>query len=329
MTPGEVTVVLAGAAVLGLVVPWLFMRMLVPALAEGRTAENYRGRTVFLGLGVVWLVWSGSAVAGGVLVGATTDSVLPVLTLAGPLALVCFALGMVDDAFGTSAARGFRGHLGALAKGRLTTGGLKLFGISGASFVAGLVIAQISVGADAPGLALLLALPAGAAVALTSNFVNLTDLRPGRALKTYAVLAVLGVASTTFLLGRVGVAESGPADAGRTVVDAIALLLFVLGPVVAVWRYDLGERGMLGDAGANAMGAVAGLLIVAGLPLFWLLGYTAVMLALNVASERISFSRVIEDNTFLSAIDRLGRTSDERVSTGTEKSSRHADSRPE
>jgi len=37
-------------------------------------------------------------------------------------------------------------------------------------------------------------------------------------------------------------------------------LIVLLGPVAAVWRYDLGERAMLGDAGANAAGALAGMM---------------------------------------------------------------------
>lgn len=306
MTPGIIVTVLAASALLGVAIPWLFMRMLVPSLAEGRITENYRGRQVFLGLGTVWLVWSGCAIVAGSLMGWSQASVLPVLTLAGPLALACFTLGLVDDAFGTAGARGFRGHLGALRHGRLTTGGLKLLGISAASYVVAVVIAQLSVGAEAPGLGLLVALPSGAAIALTSNLVNLTDLRPGRALKSYVVLGILGVISTAVLLG--GVAAPGvEPSAAQVVVDSLALLLFVLGPVLAVWRYDLGEQGMLGDAGANAMGAVAGLLIVAGLPFYGVLAYLAVVLALNLLSERYSFSRVIEGNRVLRRIDALGR----------------------
>lgn len=322
MTPGTSVVILVTSLALGFVVPWLSMRMLAPSLAEGRTVKNYRGRTVFLGLGVVWLVWAGTATVAGIAVGSLTPaSVLPVLTLAGPLALVCFALGLVDDAFGTSDSRGFRGHLGALAKGRLTTGGLKLFGISAASYVVGLVIAQLSVGAEAPGLAFILALPAGAAIALTSNLVNLTDLRPGRALKAYSVLAVLGAASTALLLGRIGSLELSTGSGMQVGTDLLALSIFALGPVFAVWRLDLGEKGMLGDAGANAMGAVAGLLIVAGLPIAGLLGYLAVVFALNLLSEKHSFSRIIEGNGFLARLDAIGRTADEEAEKNSLKSS--------
>lgn len=321
----DTAIAIASALVLGLGVPVLGMRMLVPSLREGRLTANYRGRQVFAGLGAVWLLWAGAAILEGVFVaGLVVDSsvsVLPVLTLAGPLALVAFALGLLDDAYGTAASRGFRGHLAALARGRLTTGGAKLFGISLASFVVALVLVEAAPwgSPDAltarPVFALLIALAAGASIALTSNFVNLMDLRPGRALKVYSLLAGAGVVSTAFGLASRATAlvdlDSGalPGTASMSL-DALVLLLFAIGPVLAVWRYDLGEQGMLGDAGANPMGVVAGLLIVAGLPPVGLALYLVVMLALNAASERVSFTRVIEGNAFLSTLDRLGRARD-------------------
>ncbi len=312
----QTAVSLAVAALLGVAVPWLGMRMLVPTLQESTLQSNYRGREVFTGLGIVWLLWAGSAIIGGLLPsldarGFVVGRPVVILVLAGPLALVAFALGLIDDAYGTGAARGFRGHLSALAHRRLTTGGMKLFGISLASYVVALVLltgrgesAQFAV---APWL---WALPAGAGIALTSNFLNLTDLRPGRALKTYSALALCGVLSSA-----IGLTWMRGADVGSlptaALYSGVVLALFAFGPVLAVWRYDLGELGMLGDAGANPMGAVAGLLIVAGLPAWGVLAYFVLMLALNLASERISFSKVIAGNAFLSRIDAVGRVSEE------------------
>jgi hypothetical protein len=64
---------------------------------------------------------------------------------------------------------------------------------------------------------------------------------------------------------------------------------------------------MLGDAGANAAGALAGFLLAWRSPL-WLLSVLAVvLLALNVTSERVSFSKVIERVAFLRWLDGLGR----------------------
>jgi UDP-N-acetylmuramyl pentapeptide phosphotransferase/UDP-N-acetylglucosamine-1-phosphate transferase len=65
---------------------------------------------------------------------------------------------------------------------------------------------------------------------------------------------------------------------------------------------------MLGDAGANPAGAVAGTLVVIGLPLWGMFVYLGVVFGLNLASELVSFSRVIEGNAFLHRLDMLGRT---------------------
>jgi len=322
----------AVSIVLGVVVPWTTLAMLTPALESSQSAitTNFRGHRVFYGLGIVWLVWAGCAIVGGVLASATTrgGSALAVLTLMGPLALVAFALGVVDDAYGAGDTKGFRGHLAAMAAGRLTTGGLKLIGIGSASLVVALVIAGVAPwGAREPtASSIALAVAAGAAIALTSNFVNLTDLRPGRALKTYAVLATLGAFSAG--LGLSVRVQKGTSSRESLAIDLLCLLIFVLGPLVAAWRYDLRELGMLGDAGANPMGAVAGALIVSGLPAWGVIVYLAVMLALNLASEKLSFSRVIESNAMLRRLDGVGRLPFESRDS-VAKSSPYSEKNPE
>jgi len=134
----------------------------------------------------------------------------------------------------------------------------------------------------------------GAGIALTANLVNLTDLRPGRALKSFALLAVIG----SFVVGL---------NWDWMVGAYFGVIL--LGPVVAVWGLDLKERGMLGDGGANAAGALAGWVMVMALqPWWWALAiYVALVLALNLVSERVSFSAIIESNAALRWLDGLGR----------------------
>jgi len=229
------------------------------------------------------------------------------LTLVVGTALV----GMADDVFGSGSDKGFRGHLSALRGGRLSTGAFKLLAIGllavGATAPEFLTVFT---GADASWLLARWGL-AALAIALTANLVNLLDLRPGRALKGYSTLVVLGA---------VGLLVSGM----RWDI-VVTVLVVLLGPVAAVWRYDLGERAMLGDAGANAAGALAGwfAVFVLGRSMWALAAYVAVVLALNLASEKFSFSHVIEGNPALNWLDMLGRLPLEEPNSETsDKSSR-------
>lgn len=301
---------LIGALALGVVVPWTVMRMFVASVAgPSATTTNYRGIRVSYGLGVVWLVWGVCALLGGFAAALEYSfAALGLLTVAGLLATVAFGFGLVDDAYGSGDARGFKGHLAALARGRLTTGGMKLVGVGAASLGAGFIVKDYAQWGHGPGVAGA-SLVAGVAIALTANLVNLMDLRPGRALKCYALLAAAGWGAVTFVW--MPFATRGAATApARNLVDVVGLALFLAGPLLAVWRYDLREVGMLGDAGANPMGAVAGLFIVCGLPLWGLIAYAIVMLVLNLASERVSFSRVIDSSAPLRWLDGLGRLAD-------------------
>jgi hypothetical protein len=308
--------VLLAALVAGWIVPAIGMRMFMPTLEASATkVGNYRGAQVSAGLGLVWLVWGVAVLASAFVALLLNNSgVAPGTGMLGwwlwwmvpaLLVLVSFTFGLVDDVFGGSSARGFRGHLAALVRGRLTTGGLKIIGIgiaAGLAAVFGRLDSAPLEGAFEWTWIASWAL-ATVTIALAANLVNLTDLRPGRALKTYCLLIAVCVPGLAFAAA----ARQSEAGALEGWTPMGVSLLLALGPVVAVWRYDLGERGMLGDAGANAMGALAGFLIVVYLPLWGLATAAAVLLALNVASERISFSKVIEGNRFLRWIDGLGR----------------------
>lgn len=312
MISAEQLATLGAAFVLGIAIPWGLMRILVPSLTSpGATTTNYRGARVSLGLGVVWLVWGICALLAGFT--ATLElrsSSLGILMMAGLLAVLAFGFGLVDDAYGSGDARGFKGHLSALLHGRLTTGGMKLVGIGVASLAAAVYMGAAGLVLWAQGPARFWTpLVAGAAIALTANLLNLTDLRPGRALKAYILLGAAGWALATFVWVPFFMKGAAVEPLDR-IVDAAGLALLLAGPVVAVWRYDLREIGMLGDSGANPMGAVAGFLIVCGLSLWGLIAYAIAVLALNLASERVSFSRVIESTPPLRWFDGLGRHAD-------------------
>jgi UDP-N-acetylmuramyl pentapeptide phosphotransferase/UDP-N-acetylglucosamine-1-phosphate transferase len=194
----------------------------------------------------------------------------------------CFAfafLGLIDDLLGTDGDRGFAGHLRALATGRLTTGAMKLFG--------GGVVAIVLTAA--PGEVSGRRLLADAAlVALAANLGNLLDRAPGRTIKV-GLLAYIPIALA-----------AGSAPVGLALAP-------VVGAAAGLLPADLGERLMLGDTGANLLGAVLGLAVVLETSRPVRTVVLIVLIFLNLVSERVSFTRVIDATPGLRHLDRLGR----------------------
>jgi UDP-GlcNAc:undecaprenyl-phosphate/decaprenyl-phosphate GlcNAc-1-phosphate transferase len=261
--------VLAGGALGALAARGAYRRLAArpPGGARRWERANNRGRSVTL--------LEGPAVAAGIAVGAVVaPGIAGPVRLAGAGAVLgAGAVGLYDDLRGSAAAKGFRGHLSALRRGEVTTGVAKIVGIGATGLAAGCVLRRGAVDR----------VLAAAVVAGAANAVNLFDLRPGRAVKA----ATLG--------GAVGVARG-------SVLGAVAL-----GAAGALLPEDLGERAMLGDAGANALGAALGVAAVSRSSRGGLLAAAVLLAGLTAASERVSFSKVIEASPVLRYVDRLGR----------------------
>lgn len=277
---GRLVPALTGGAVGGLARRAL--DRVVPAGDPRWTRTNHRGEPISLLEGPAMAAGlTAAALACGGRVGA-----------AGAVAVAGgAAFGLVDDLSedASRTRKGLRGHLGALAHGELTTGGLKVLGIGATSLVA----AAIALGpgdrrAAGPGTLgrLTDVVVGGALIAGTANLVNLLDLRPGRAVKAAALAAAPLVAHPV----------AGPLAAGAVAAGASAL------------PGDLGERDMLGDSGANALGALVGTAAAVAAPLPVRVALLAGVVALTVASERVSFTEVIARTPALRAIDEWGRS---------------------
>lgn len=249
--------------------------------------DNYRGRRVSVVGGIVIAIalvatelvtWatSGPGRTGADLVGDSDSRIhLGVLILA----LGFFALGFLDDFAGDGRSKGFAGHLGALKRGEVTTGAIKAFGGMGLAFAVGLWWE----GGFIPS-AVLDAL----VIALAANFVNLLDLRPGRAVKAFLVL---------WALAALAAQES----------EYLPVSSAAAAAAVGWLPADLKERGTLGDAGANMLGAVVGAGFVAASEVAGRLAVLALLVVVTLASERVSFSKVIEATGPLRWLDGLGR----------------------
>ena len=243
---------------------------------------NYRGHRLATAGGVfiilaVLVIDAGRSVLGAIGVGS--ESGLTQARLAVLFAVFGFGfLGMIDDLAAVGEDRGFKGHLGALREGRVTTGLLKLLG--------GAAVAIVIVAT--PGFKSGRTLIVDAAlIALAANLGNLLDRAPGRTIK-FGLVAYVPIAIA------IGTAPIGIAAAP------------VLGASLGLLPDDLRERLMLGDTGANVIGAVLGLAVVLGSRDSIRLVVMLVLLAFNVGAELVSFSRIIDAVPPLRWFDRLG-----------------------
>ena len=269
--------------------PWLLAACAVAAFSVSAVAAslaignwagirrpNYRGTQIPTAAGVGFAL-APLAAWGLAAAGALPRADVRLVAYSVLAAVVMSAVGLLDDLYGSRQVSGLAGHLASVARGRITTGAVK----AAAGIIVGLAIGWLLA---RPGIAQ--AIINGAVIALSANLVNLLDLRPGRALKGFFLLAVVAVAvdpQAVYAVGPIGV---------------VALALAPL---------DLGGRAMMGDAGANALGAAAGVALAAALPLWGRLVLVVALAGIHVYSERRSLSQLIARAPALRWLDRLGR----------------------
>jgi UDP-N-acetylmuramyl pentapeptide phosphotransferase/UDP-N-acetylglucosamine-1-phosphate transferase len=282
--------------ILSVVVAALVVPPVVRALREGGfVTTNYRGAPLPFPTGMAIPVAALLALVPLALIQELGDVTVfragayPAVTYVVGVAL----LGLIDDFVGSGlfdaqrlerasdradAPRGWRGHARTILGGGFSTGaakaagslGLALFVLSGQHRSTGEYLVAVGV------------------LVLATNVFNLLDLRPGRSAK---VLIILGAALSLGAWDATGLWTVG---------------LF-LGPILVLLPFDLRERGMLGDTGSNAIGAVAGLWLVATLSTTGQAIALAVMLLVNVYGEFRSISALIERTPGLRQLDSLGR----------------------
>ncbi|MEV5432140.1 hypothetical protein [Streptomyces sp. NPDC052701] len=221
------------------------LRAVPPGGRDRWERRNHAGRGVGL--------YAGPAVALAAAAGA--GRVRPAAGFAVRAAGVC---GAYDDAVGAGdPRRGFRAHLSALRDGEVTSGAVKLFGIPAAGLVAGALLRERPVDK----------VLAGVVIAGAAHFVNLVDVRPGRA------------AAVVLALGAAGSARAGAAG---------ELSAAAMGAAAAVLPDDLGERVMIGDTGAHALGAALGAAAAAGAGRAGLLARAGALVAAAVYGDKVS-----------------------------------------
>lgn len=322
ISPRQLPVVGAGIGVCASL-GYVLRRKRIKASQWERT--NFHGVTVSLRGGVAM---AGAAVASAAVASALSDQ--PRAALGGVVASLGGGLaGYIDDVDqgahdGGKVAKGLKGHLGALAHGQVTTGVIKIAGIGASALAASALVGSkaTSVGGKVADLALNTVLIAG-----TANLANLLDLRPGRALKATVLVATplsyfscadaktpasgasVTSATASVTSGASGAPSATPAaPASASGASAQRLLASGLNAAaITALVEDLQETTMLGDTGANAAGALLGTSLAANDSWKLRLGATLGVVGLILASEKVSFSKVIAANPALNWLDQLWR----------------------
>jgi len=260
--------------------PWLLREM----REQGHVRANYRGRALPFPFGLAIVV---AAVLALIVLSPLQQLEVAQVLHPETLAVTAYVLGiaflgLLDDLLGDTLAgapRGWRGHWRAARRGQLSTGALKAAGATG------LALYTLSTLALSTGRWLL----SSAVLVLATGAFNLLDLRPGRAIKAFALLG----AALTIAAGARALYSLGP----------------FVGPALVAGAYDLRERAMLGDTGAGVLGALAGLWLVLTLSSAGLAVALAILLAITVYGELRSISALVERLPLLRHLDSVGRPS--------------------
>lgn len=242
----------------------------------GLIRKNYRGEMIPVGMGIAFIpaLMVNSAIL--TYFNIEHDRLLLIFVLLFAVMAMAFA-GIMDDAIGNRDVTGLKGHFLSMFKGRLTTGGFKavLGGFIG--IVVSAAVADNILGVVVGTLV----------VALATNFMNLLDLRPGRAIKVYLIISIL----VLIFAG----------DFNRQ------LYMLLLPGVVSYFIFDLKALSMMGDAGSNVLGVFIGVMIVISFSIQVQLVCLVGLIAIHILTEKYSLTKLIEQNSVLNFIDKLGR----------------------
>lgn len=269
--------------VLGFLGTYFMIPLFKSMLVNGNIIRpNYKKEMIPVGMGIVFLpmLIINSIIVIYFLWGimGAIDTVGLICLLLFVFSIMCmFFAGALDDLIGNRDVSGLKGHFKSLFKGELTTGGFKaLFG----GFV-GLVVSVCLSSSIVEIIVNTLV------IALSTNLMNLFDLRPGRAIKAYLVI-IIPIFFT--LTGYIQI-----------------LPLLILPNVLAYFNTDLKARAMMGDTGSNVLGISIGVLMALGYDIKVRVCWLVFLVLMHLITEKFSLTKIIEKNRVLKFIDNLGR----------------------
>lgn len=187
-------------------------------------------------------------------------------------------IGLLDDLIGDKTVKGLKGHIKSFFKGKLTTGGIKAFlGL----FISLVISSYIS--SDVLGFFV-----NGLLIGLFTNFINLFDLRPGRATKVFALISIL------FIVFNVNSYNN-------------YIIISFYGILIQYISLDLKSKIMMGDTGANVLGYTLGIYCASNFEMIPKIIILILLMLVHLLAEKVSFSKIIENNKILKYLDDIGR----------------------
>lgn len=229
--------------------------------------QNYRGKKVLVIGGIIFLVYHFMIL---ILLKDVLSSYWEKYFF---LVIITAFVGIIDDFYGTKSIKGFKNHFKSLFKAKITTALLKILIIFITAFVINLNYSYLLMTIN---ITLIL---------LMANFINLVDLRPGRAYKIYFLLFFPSIFYK-----------------GWQLLFISYVIIFLL-----VAEAELSEKIILGDSGSNCLGVCLGYFYSTNFSLILKIILIIVLLILNFSAEIYSFSKIIENNKILNYFDKLGR----------------------
>ena len=186
--------------------------------------------------------------------------------------------GCIDDD-SDEEPKGITGHVKSLFKGELTSGTIK-------AFIGALSSLIISFSKGFMGLYTFLDF---LILCLMQNIINLMDLRPLRAIKSYIILSLIIsiFANLNFLY------------TGMNSGIIISLIFYSF--------YEAKEICMMGDTGSNTLGMFLGLMSLNLKSISYKIVMLLFLIFVHVYSEHASISDFIERNSLLKKLDMIGR----------------------
>lgn len=187
-------------------------------------------------------------------------------------------IGLLDDLIGEKTIKGLKGHIKALFNGTLTTGAIKAILGFFISFIVSFYLSN-----DIKNLIVNSLL-----ISLFTNFINLFDLRPGRAIKVFIIFSFIFIWSSK-------------------IKDKNYIIYSFFGIIIPYIKFDLKAMVMMGDVGANILGFTLGVFTAVNFSIIFKIILLIILLTFHFIAEKISFSKIIDNNKVLRYIDNLGR----------------------